>query len=300
MLRSLSIPADVPPSAHQAYLAHYATVTKNTGNLFLFAADQKMEHLNADFYGNGIHPDAHAPEHLFKIASQGSIGAFATHLGLIARYGRLYPKIPYIAKLNGKTDCVRQEHDDPMSEQLWSVDDVLTLKKHAQLSICGVGYTIYLGSRYESRMLAQAAQLIYQAHAHGLITVLWVYARGKSITDDQAPALLAGATGVAACLGSDFVKIKAPTTPDALLPLLAAAGTTKVICSGGGSVPPQQFLQQLEVQLQAGCAGSATGRNIFQKSLPEALAFTQALNAMIIDGTSAAQALQLYQDMLRR
>src|SRR5579864_9387764 len=101
MPHSITIPADVPKSAHQTYLAHYAAITKNTGNLFLFAADQKIEHLNTDFYGNTIHPDANSPEHLFKIASQGSIGAFATHIGLIARYGRQYPKIHYIAKLNG-------------------------------------------------------------------------------------------------------------------------------------------------------------------------------------------------------
>ena len=35
----------------------------------LFAGDQKVEHLNSDFYGEGIHNDDGDPEHLFKIAA---------------------------------------------------------------------------------------------------------------------------------------------------------------------------------------------------------------------------------------
>ena len=123
----LFIPADVPSSAHQEYQKNYTTITTSDGRLFLFAADQKIEHLNNDFHGRAIHPDAASPEHLFKIASTSPIGAFATHLGLIARYGKQYPNIPYIVKLNGKTDLVNSKYTDPISEQLWSVDDVITL-----------------------------------------------------------------------------------------------------------------------------------------------------------------------------
>ncbi|MDZ4154388.1 hypothetical protein, partial [Methylicorpusculum sp.] len=98
------IPADVPAAAHKAFLKNYQTVTKKTDRLLLFAADQKIEHLVHDFYGPHIHADALDPEHLFRIAAQKQCGAFATHLGLIARYGTPYRTIPYIAKLNGKTD----------------------------------------------------------------------------------------------------------------------------------------------------------------------------------------------------
>src|SRR5580658_3451655 len=95
----VTIPADVPHDKEHDYLTHYATITKNTGRLMLFACDQKIEHMNHDFYGEGIHPDAMHPEHLFNIASQGTIGAMATQMGLLARYGKLYPTVPYIVKL---------------------------------------------------------------------------------------------------------------------------------------------------------------------------------------------------------
>jgi fructose-bisphosphate aldolase/6-deoxy-5-ketofructose 1-phosphate synthase len=75
-------------------------MTKGSGRLMLFAGDQKVEHLNNDFYGEGIHPDDADPEHLFRIAAEAKIGVFATQLGLIARYGMDYPHVPYLVKLN--------------------------------------------------------------------------------------------------------------------------------------------------------------------------------------------------------
>ena len=57
-MEKLIIPADVPLTAHEAYREHYTALTKDTGRLFLFAADHKLEHLNNDFFGPGIDPAA--------------------------------------------------------------------------------------------------------------------------------------------------------------------------------------------------------------------------------------------------
>jgi len=289
------IPADVAKNSEQTYLDNYNAITKETGRLFLFSCDQKIEHLNKDFYGPGIDPDAMHPEHLFKIANAGRIGAMAAHLGLIARYGRKYSDINYIVKLNAKTDLIPAAQQDPISQQLWQVEDALQLKKDSGLPIRGIGYTIYLGSEQEPTMLNQAAQAVYTAHQHGMLAILWIYVRGKSIKDASDAHLIAGATGLAASLGADFVKIKPPLTTHDLQIACAAAGTTKVICAGGSVVPPEQFLRTLHEQLQGGgSSGCATGRNIFQKSLPDAIAFTQAIAALIYDDADVDEALRIY------
>src|SRR5437762_5492017 len=113
------VPADVPEKKHDIFTKNYAAITRNTGRLFLFSCDQKIEHLNNDFYGPDIHPQALHPEHFFRIASQGSIGAMATHLGLIARYAKQYPDINYIVKLNATTNLIPLEQHDPHSTLLW-------------------------------------------------------------------------------------------------------------------------------------------------------------------------------------
>src|SRR5271170_4243441 len=111
--KDIPIPADVPPQCHDQYIHNFNAITHNTGRLLLFAYDQKIEHLNTNFYGNNIHPDALNPRHPFEIASQGRIGAFATHLGLITRYAAQYPSINYVVKLNGKTDLIKTEQSEP-------------------------------------------------------------------------------------------------------------------------------------------------------------------------------------------
>lgn len=290
----LEIPADVPRSAHNEYIKNYTAITRNTGRLMLFACDQKIEHLNHDFYGSGISTDAAHPEHIFAIATQGMIGALATNFGLIARYGLKYPSINYLVKLNSKTDLIKTEQQDPFSQQLWSIQDLITFKKNSGLSICGIGYTIYLGSEFEHEMLKQAAQAIFDAHQYGLITILWIYPRGKSISNDQDPQLVAGATGVANALGSDFVKVKPPKNIADIDQAVKAAGNTKVICAGGKMVNAVSFLQELYEQLHHGTQGNATGRNIFQKTLPEAVALTKAIAAIVFENKDAETALSIY------
>jgi DhnA family fructose-bisphosphate aldolase class Ia len=284
------VPADVPEKKHAEFVKNYSAITRNTGRLFLFSCDHKIEHLNNDCYGTDINPQALHPEHFFRIASQGNIGAMATHLGLITRYAKQYPNINYIAKLNGKTPLVSTEQQDPQSALLWTVDDVIDVKDDNKLMIAGVGITVYLGSEYEAEHLAQAAQIIMQAHQHGLVTIVWMYPRGKAICQEDNPHLIAGAAGVALSLGADFVKIKVPASTDSLTSAqslkiaCAAAGNTKVVCSGGALKEPQEFLTQLYDQIHIGdAAGTATGRNIFQRSLTESIALTHAISAIIYD-----------------
>jgi len=73
-MHKLFIPLDVPKSKHKEYFKNYNLATHGTGRLFLFAGDQKVEHLNDDFVGKNLPVETADPEHLFKIASQAKIG----------------------------------------------------------------------------------------------------------------------------------------------------------------------------------------------------------------------------------
>lgn len=297
----VKVPLDVPEEYRDMYRENYQLITKGTGRLMLFAGDQKMEHLNDDFYGEGIHPDDAEPEHLFRIADQGRIGVFATQLGLIARYGMDYPDIPYLIKINSKTHLIKTAQKDPFSPGLYSLKQVVKFRESSGLKIAAVGYTIYLGSESEAEMLSQAAQLVFEAHRHGLVTVLWIYPRGTAVKDEKDPHLIAGAAGAAACLGSDFVKVNAPkkdgiSTADQITEVTKAAGRTKVVCAGGSSVDAAAFLTQLYEQIHSGGAsGNATGRNIHQKPLYEAVRMCNAISAITMDDASVDEALRIYQ-----
>ena len=139
------VPADVMPEARENYIENYMKATRGTGRLMLFACDQKIEHLNKDFYGEGIDPSDLEPEHLFEIGSKGTIGILAGQRGLIAQYANDYPEINYLVKMNSKTNLVKGAQDDPYSPQLYDLEAVLAMKD-AGVNIVGIGYTIYLCS----------------------------------------------------------------------------------------------------------------------------------------------------------
>lgn len=295
----ISIPLDVPKAERGRYVANYSTATKGSGNLMLFAGDQKIEHLNDDFYGEGISIDDAQPEHLFRIASRGKIGVFATQFGLIARYGADYPEVPYLVKLNSKTHLVRTKQAEPLSTEMVTVEQIAALRDENDLEIVGIGYTVYLGSEHEPVMLREAAQAVIQAHRHGLLSVLWMYPRGRAVPDETDPHLVAGATGVAACLGADFAKVNYPGGEDAshrFREAVLAAGRTKVICSGGPRVGTEGFLQRLHDQIHvSGAAGNATGRNIHSRSLDDAVRMCNAIHAITVEGAGVEEAMRIYQ-----
>ena len=295
------VPADVLPEARDTYIENFLAATQDTGRLMLFACDQKIEHLNGDFFGEGIDPADNDPIHFFRIASQGVTGVLAAQKGLVARYAPDYPEINYLVKMNSKTNLIPTEQDDPYSPQLYSLDSVLAMCD-AGVNIVGVGYTIYLGSEYEANMMEEAGELISEAHASGLIAVLWIYPRGKSVKNEKDADLIAGAAGVALCLGADFVKVNPPkptednSSADLLKRASEAAGRTGLVCAGGSTVDARKFLSQLYDQIHiGGASGNATGRNIHQRPLDEAVRLTKAISAITLADYDVEEALDVFE-----
>ncbi|MDD2677708.1 MAG: aldolase [Methylacidiphilaceae bacterium] len=297
-------PLDVPVERRALYEQNFREMTRGTGRVMMMAADQKVEHLNDDFHGPGISEDDADPEHLFRIASRARIGVMATQVGLIARYGADYPGIRYVAKLNSKTHLVPTKMSDPESRQWLSFEQLDLFRESSSLPILAVGYTIYPGSRAEPEMLREAARLVFEAHQRGLLAILWAYPRGAAVSEELDPHLIAGVAGLAACLGADFVKVNAPKVKDggnaaALREAVLAAGRTRLICAGGKETSVPDFLKRLHAQIhEAGAAGNATGRNIHQRSLPEAVAFCNAISAITLEGATLDEAVSLYQKEL--
>jgi DhnA family fructose-bisphosphate aldolase class Ia len=294
------VPADVPAAVRETYVDNYMKATQGTGRLMLFACDQKVEHLNDDFYGEGIAADDNEPEHLFKIGDQGVIGILAGQRGLVAHYAADYPDINYLVKMNSKTHLVPTSQEDPYSPQLYDIQTVLDLRDNG-VNVVGIGYTIYLGSEYEASMMTEAGQLIADAHSVGLLVVLWIYPRGKAVGNEKDAHLIAGAAGAACCLGSDFVKVNPPkgddkaSSAEKVKEAAAAAGRTGLVCAGGSTVAADVFLGQLWDQIHVGGAvGNATGRNIHQRTLDEAVRLTKAISAITLGDWSVDDAVAVF------
>jgi len=303
-MTNIKIPLSVPAGSRGEYRLNYNRLTNNTGRLLLIAGDQKVEHLNNDFYGSGIAKEDANPEHLFKIAAASKGGVLAAHLGLIARYGQDYRQIPYIIKVNGKTNIGKEEKNS--CKLWWKIEDILKFKKQSGLKIVGIGYTLYLGGKYEAKMLAKAARAIFEAHQAGLTAILWVYPRGTGIKEEDIHTI-AGGAGIAAALDADFAKVKYPygaknkkATAIKFQEAVEAAGRTKLICVGGDKRPVNELLEELSLQISlAGTNGLAMGRNLHQRGLDEATRLTHALGEIIFRDKTVKEATVVYNKKIK-
>jgi len=284
MSEIISIPLDVPADKKEDYLENYKRATLNNKGMFILAGDQRIEHLNKDFFGKNISLDDALPEHLFKIASSLPGIVFASQIGLIAGLAENYPQLNYLIKLNSKTDLLKQ--GEPKSDLLTNVEDVVDFIKETSLNIVGVGYTIYLGSAFESEMLKISSEIIKKAHQQGLLVVLWIYPRGKAIKNEKDPDLLAGSAAVAGSLGADFVKLQFPEKSRALKKFLEqgvkTAGRCKIISAGGESIKPKKYLKRIKQELKLGSFGVAVGRNLHQKGLEQAIEFAKDIKKCLL------------------
>lgn len=295
-----SLPLSVPASRKSDFQKNYDALTNGRGRLFLIAGDQKVEHLNDDFFGTGIAPEDAEPEHLFRIARASRGGALAVPLGLISRYGSHYRDLCYIVKINGRTNLGDSAAKDS-HRPFWTVADVLRFKQQSGLKIAAIGYTIYLGGRYESEMLSEAARAVWEAHQAGLLAVIWMYPRGKGI-DEENIHTIAGGAGVAAALDADFVKLKYPSAPknpvkaaERYQEAVKAAGRTGIVCVGGGRRPAKDLIADLDRQIRvSGTAGLAMGRNLHQRNLAEATRLAEAIGAILWHNASASEAQRIY------
>ena len=241
----------------------------STKNRYLFLAyDHGMEHGPADLDEKSIDPN-----YILEIAKLGGYNAVIFQKGVAEKYYKNSPfskKVPLIVKLNGKSNLAKAE---PYSPQECSVAFA------KELGAIAVGYTIYLGSRKEYKMFQAFGKIVEEARKLGLPAIAWVYPRGSDIENDASPEITAYAARIGLELGADMVKIKYSGSKESFAWAVKAAGKTKVVLSGGPKVSDEEFLDIVKNVMEAGGAGVAVGRNVWQHQDP--LLMTQKLKEII-------------------
>ncbi len=235
------------------------TITKQGKALFL-AYDQGFEHGPTDFNEENVDP-----ERVLAIADSGYFTGVILQKGIAEKYyfGKNY-NVPLIVKLNGKTNLVKDE--DPYSPQVCSVQEALSYGAKA------VGYTIYIGSEYETKMTEEFGQIEQEAEKAEIPVIAWMYPRGRNVPDESDPKVIAYAARVGLELGADIVKIRYTGDPASFKWVVQNAGKTKVVVMGGSKEPEETFLERTRIVMEAGAIGLAVGRNVWQAEKPLAVA----------------------------
>ncbi len=262
------------------------------GTLLMLPIDQGLEHGPRDFFAN---PDAADPNFQLKIAVEGGYSGIVFQYGIAQKYiGSYVGKVPLVVKLNGKTEI--PSDDNAFSSCLASVEDAVALGADA------VGYTLYVGSPAQDRDFAQWEIVRRDAERFGMPTIVWAYPRGTAVEQKggkESVWAIDYATRVAAEVGADVVKVNFPTespSPGSPKPydtmafspeegvarVVASAGRTLVLISGGEKESDADLLNKARLSFQAGATGLIFGRNTWQRPYDQALAMAKQLREIAL------------------
>jgi class I fructose-bisphosphate aldolase len=267
-----------------------------TGKLVILPVDQGFEHGPARSFA--ANPAGYDPHYHFRLAIESGCSAYAAPLGFLeAGAAEFAGQIPLILKLNNHD--VLQDEADPMGAQTASVKDAL------RLGCVGIGYTIYPGTKDRRMQYEQVAALIREAREAGLLTVMWSYPRGGSLSKEGETGMdvTAYAAQIACQLGAHIVKVKLPTAhleqaearkvyEKQNIPIGTLAervahlvqscfnGRRVVINSGGAAKEDAAVFEEIRAIRDGGGFGSIIGRNAFQRNWEDALKFLDTIMAI--------------------
>jgi len=223
--------------------------------VMLLAYDQGFEHGPVDFNEKSVDPN-----YIMKIAQNGNFTGVVFQEGVAARYYKKESGVPLIVKLNGKTSF---QGEEPLSLQL------CTVKKAAEMGAVGVGYTIYVGSQFEEQMMVEFSRIEDEAHERGMIVIAWMYPQGRKVAgreNDRDVVAYGARLGLE--MNADFVKVPYTGDPESFSWAVRAAGKTGVLAQGGKKTDWENLEEEVSGVMQAGAAGIAIGRNVWQDENP--------------------------------
>jgi class I fructose-bisphosphate aldolase len=258
-----------------------------TGKFVILPVDQGFEHGPARSFAPN--PGGYDPRYHIELAIEAGCNAYAAPLGFIEHVASDYAgDIPLILKLNN-SDSLSKGHE-PCSAITGSVEDAL------RLGCAAIGYTIYPGSGARNEQYQDLRELILEAKAVGLPTVLWAYPRGAGLSKEGETAVdvVAYAAQIAAQLGAHIIKVKPPkdhveqaeakkvyekfgiptaSLKDRIAHVVQSAfnGRRIVIFSGGEAKGTDEVLKEVAEIAAGGAFGSIMGRNAFQRPKVEAI-----------------------------
>jgi class I fructose-bisphosphate aldolase len=165
-----------------------------------------------------------------------------------------------------------------------------------------IGFTIYPGSAHRFEMYEQIRACAEEAKHHGLVVMIWSYARGSGLsrTGETAINVIGYAAQIAAQLGAHIIKVKLPNEhieqdaarkvyekeqiPIATLTervhhvVQCAFNGWRIVIFSGGPIDTDDAFFNEACAIHAGHGfGSVVGLNSFQRSKPNALHFLNTI-----------------------
>jgi class I fructose-bisphosphate aldolase/fructose-bisphosphate aldolase/2-amino-3,7-dideoxy-D-threo-hept-6-ulosonate synthase len=234
---------------------------------------------------DGPCPGLEKPAETIAKIIEGGADAVLTSYGIARHFAMELAPLGLILRVDGAATNLNKKSDGPSSSLFFNVDEAL------RLGVDAVAVTALPGSAKEEATLKNLAALVRVAHSWD-IPVLGEMVPGgfDSGPEFRTQENIAMSARIGVELGADFIK-----TPY-VAGFEAVTGTCfcpVVILGGSKRGSEREMLVDIKAAVDAGGAGVAIGRNIFQAANPAAM--TAAVAAILHEGASVDQAMAIVQ-----
>jgi len=222
------------------------------------------------------------PEAVNKVV-EGGANAVLMHKGIASQAHRGYGKdVGLIIHLSGSTSA----SSDPNDKRI-----VTSVEQAVKMGADGVSIHINIGSDTEADQLEDLGSISEDCDSWGMPLLAMMYPRGHDIKDPYDEKIIALAARVGAELGADIIKTSYTGDKKSFARVIEGAGVPVVIAGGAKMDKIEDVLQMVKDSVEAGGAGVAMGRNVFQAEDPGKM--VKALAAVVHDGKSVEDALKI-------
>ncbi len=202
--------------------------------------------------------------------------------------------------LEGKGVCFRTDvykpaygdNPDAGSYRVFTADDGIDIGANAVMNM------LYTHHAQEERILRECASLISECMDLALPVILETLPFGIGRPDDYTVENIGFAVRCAAELGADVVKTAFPTGAgaDAFAAIIDACPVPVVVLGGAAMGDDAALFDMVRAAVDAGAAGVAVGRNVWQHAEPAKVA--RSLAAIVHEDASAEAALKRMADAI--
>jgi fructose-bisphosphate aldolase/2-amino-3,7-dideoxy-D-threo-hept-6-ulosonate synthase len=214
----------------------------------------------------------------------GGANAVLMHSGMVGAGHRQYGQdVGLIIHLSAATSLA----PDPDRKVL-----VCSVERALKMGADAVSIHINIGAHEEPEMLQDAHKVVESAREWGLPLIAMMYPRGKKIKDENDPEVVNIAVRAGTELGADIVKTNYTGDIDSFKYIVKSVHIPVIIAGGPKIDTTQDLLQMVYDSIQAGGAGVAFGRNVFQSQDPTNL--VSALSKLIHQNYSVDEIIKEY------
>lgn len=213
----------------------------------------------------------------------GGANAVLLHKGMVSSGHRGYGKdAGLIIHISGSSSMC----PDPNAKKL-----VTTVEQAVKMGADAVSVHVNIGADTEPEMMQDLGMVSEVADEWGMPLLAMMYPRGHDVKDPYDVEVVKIAARIGVELGADIIKTNYTGSIDSFKEVVRGAGKVPVVIAGGAKAKKiEDVLQVVKDSVDAGGAGVAMGRNLFQAEDPTKMC--QVLNAIVHEGKDVSEAMK--------